>query len=246
MKVAVAISLTDEERVVLTKWSRGRSTPARLVQRANIVLAAAEGRENQAIAAELGCTRRTVGRWRNRFAQARLAGIEKDAPRPGRGASVRSASEAEIIRKTTQELPAGATQWSVRTMAKAVGVSKSTINRVWRDNGLKPHRVKTFKVSSDPQFAEKLVDVVGLYLNPPEHALVLCVDEKSQIQALDRTQPSLPMFPGRLGTMTHDYKRHGTTTLFAALSVTDGTLITQCQPRHRHQEWIKFLEMIDR
>ncbi len=226
--MAVAISLTDEERVVLTKWSRGRSTLARLVQRGKIILLAADGMENQAIAVELGCTRHTIGRWRNRFAVDRLAGIEQDAPRPGRGASVRAASEAEIIRKTTQELPAGATQWSVRTMAAAVGVSKDTVRRVWRDNGLKPHRVKMFKVSRDPKFAEKRVDVVGLYLNPPEHALVPSVDEKSQIQALDRTQLSLPMFPGRLGTMTHDDKRHDATTLFAALSVTDGTLITQC------------------
>jgi len=246
MRVAVSITLTEEERKTLTKWSRGRSTPARLVLRAKIVLAAAEGRENQRIAADLGCTRRTVGTWRNRFAERRLAGIEKDAPRGGRIAIVRAAKEAEIIAKTTQDKPANATHWSVRTMARAVGVSHSTVQRVWRDNGLKPHLVKTFKVSNDPHFAEKLVDVVGLYLNPPEHGLVLSVDEKSQIQALDRTQKSLPMFPGRLGTMTHDYKRNGTTTLFAALSITDGTLISQCQPRHRHQEWIKFLKTIDR
>jgi transposase len=216
------------------------------VLRAKIVLAAAEGRENKQIAKELGCTRRTVGTWRNRFAEAGLAAIEKDAPRGGRRPRVRAESEAEIIRKTTQETPTDATHWSTRTMARAVGVSKDTVGRVWRDNGLKPHLAKTFKVSNDPRFAEKLVDVVGLYLNPPEHALVLSVDEKSQIQALDRTQKSLPMFPGRLGTMTHDYKRHGTTTLFAALSISDGTLISQCQPRHRHQEWIKFLKTIDR
>jgi transposase len=246
MRIAVSITLTDEERKTLTKWSRGRRTPARLVLRARIALAASEGHQNQAIAAELGCTRRTVGTWRNRFAERRLAGIEKDAPRGGRTPSVRAAKEAEIIAKTTQETPANATHWSLRSMAEEVGVSRSTVQRVWRDNGLKPHLVKTFKVSNDPRFAEKLVDVVGLYLNPPEHALVLSVDEKSQIQALDRTQKSLPMFPGRLGTMTHDYKRNGTTTLFAALSVTDGTLISQCQPRHRHQEWIKFLKTIDR
>jgi transposase len=246
MRVAVQIELTDAERAALVKWSRGRSTPARLVLRAQIVLAAAQGRENKDIALELGCKRETVGKWRNRFAALRLAGIEKDAPRPGHPAMVRAAHEAEIIRRTTQELPGDATQWSVRSMAAAVGVSKDTVRRVWRDNGLKPHLVKTFKVSNDPKFAEKLVDVVGLYLNPPEHALVLSCDEKSQIQALDRTQKSLPMFPGRLGTMTHDYKRNGTTTLFAALSVLDGTLITQCQDRHRHQEWIKFLNTIDR
>ena len=246
MRVAVQIELTDAERAALVKWSRGRSTPARLVLRAKMVLAAAEGRENKGIALELGCKRETVGKWRNRFAALRLAGIEKDAPRSGPPATVRSAHEAEIIRRTTQELPRDATQWSVRSMAAVIGCSKATIQRVWRDNGLKPHRVKTFKVSNDPKFAEKLVDVVGLYLNPPEHALVLSCDEKSQIQALDRTQKSLPMFPGRLGTMTHDYKRNGTTTLFAALSVLDGTLITQCQDRHRHQEWIKFLNTIDR
>ncbi|WP_339749840.1 IS630 family transposase [uncultured Rubinisphaera sp.] len=246
MRVAKSIVLSEAERVQLTKWSRGRSTPTRLVQRAKIVLLAVEGTENKDIASQLQCTRRTVSRWRNRFAQLRLSGIEKDAPRAGRKPSVRAKKEAEIVRKTTQETPPGATHWSTRTMAKAVGVSRATVQRVWRDNGLKPHRTKTFKVSNDPKFAEKLVDVVGLYLNPPEHALVLSCDEKSQIQALDRTQKSLPMFPGRLGTMTHDYKRHGTTTLFAALSVTDGTLITQCQQRHRHQEWIKFLETIDR
>lgn len=245
MRVAVLISLTDQERSTLTKWSRGRSTPARLVLRARIVLAAAAGRENKDIAAELGCTRRTVGTWRNRFAELGIKGIEKDAPRGGRKAVVRDQKEAEIIEKTTQETPPNATHWSLRTMADAVGVSHSTVQRVWRDNRLKPHMTKTFKVSNDPHFAEKLVDVVGLYLNPPEHALVLSVDEKSQIQALDRTQKSLPMFPGRLGTMTHDYKQNGTTTLFTALSVADGTVFTQCQKRHRHQEWIKFLKTID-
>ncbi len=246
MRVADAVSLTQEERVTLARWSRGRSTPARLVLRAKIVLAAAEGLENKAIAAQLGCTRRTVGTWRSRFAARGIEGIQKDAPRGGRKAVIRQQHEAEIIRKTTQETPTNATHWSLRGMAEAVGVSHSTVRRVWRDNGLKPHRVKTFKVSNDPNFAEKLVDVVGLSLNPPEHALVLSVDEKSQIQALDRTQKSLPIFPGRLGTMTHDYKRNGTTTLFAALSVTDGTVITQCQQRHRHQEWIRFLQTIDR
>lgn len=246
MRVAVSISLTEQERSTLTKWSRGRSTPARLVLRAKIILAAASGRENKDIAAELECTRRTVGTWRKRFAEFGIEGIRKDAPRGGRTPEVRDAHEAEIIRKTTQETPPNATHWSLRTMAEAVGVSHSTVQRVWRDNGLKPHMTKTFKVSNDPNFAEKLVDVVGLYLNPPEHALVLSVDEKSQIQALDRTQKSLPMFPGKLGTMTHDYKRNGTTTLFAALSIADGTVITQCQKRHRHQEWIKFLKTIDK
>lgn len=245
MRVAKIIVLTDADRKTLTKWSRGRSTPARLVLRAKIVLAAAEGRENQEIAAELGCTRRTVSTWRNRFAADGIAALPQDAPRSGRTATVRSEQEAEIIRKTTQETPPNATQWSVRSMARAVGVSKDTVQRVWSDNGLKPHRTKTFKVSNDPQFAEKLVDVVGLYLNPPEHALVLSCDEKSQIQALDRTQKSLPIFPGRLKTLTHDYKRNGTTTLFAAIELAEGRIIADCMPRHRHQEWIKFLKKID-
>jgi transposase len=216
-----------------------------LVQRARIVLGAAEGRENREIAAELGCTRRTAGTWRNRFAADRLAGIERDAPRSGRTAAVRAALEAEIIRKTTQETPPNATQWSTRSLAKALGCDDTLVHRVWRDNGLKPHLTKTFKVSNDPQFAEKLVDVVGLYLDPPEHALVLSCDEKSQIQALDRTQKSLPLFPGRLKTLTHDYKRNGTTTLFAAIELAEGRIIAECMPRHRHQEWIKFLKRID-
>lgn len=245
MRIAVAIVLTDEERRTLDRWARGRSTPARLVERAKIVLAAAAGQQSLEIAAELGCTRRTVARWRNRFATERISGIEKDRPRGGRKPSVRALKEAEILRRTTQERPPDATHWSVRTMAAAVGVSRATVHRVWKDHQLQPHRVKSFKVSNDPDFVAKVHDVVGLYLNPPEHALVLCCDEKSQIQALDRTQKSLPLFPGRLGTLTHDYKRNGTTTLFAALSMTDGILISQCQPRHRHQEWLKFLKKID-
>jgi transposase/DNA-binding CsgD family transcriptional regulator len=245
MRIAKAITLTDQERATLRKWSRGRSTPARLIQRAQIVLAAAEGRENKDIAAELGCTRRTVGTWRNRFAAKRLPGIERDAPRGGRTPTQRARFEADIIRKTTQELPPNATQWSKRSLAKALGCSDSLVQRVWHDNGLKPHRIKTFKVSNDPQFVEKLVDVVGLYLDPPEHALVLSCDEKSQIQALDRRQKSLPLFPGRLKTLTHDYKRNGTTTLFAAINLADGKIISACVPRHRHQEWLKFLKKID-
>lgn len=245
MRVAVKIELTDIERATLVKWSRGRSTPARLVQRAKIVLGAADGRANQAIAAELGCARKTVGEWRNRFAIERLAGIERDAPRGGRRPTQREKFEAEIIRKTTQETPPNATQWSTRSLAKALGCDDMLVQRVWKDNGLAPHRVKTFKVSNDPKFVEKLVDVVGLYLDPPEHALVLSCDEKSQIQALDRTQKSLPIYPGRLKTMTHDYKRHGTTTLFAAIELAKGQIIAECMPRHRHQEWIKFLKKID-
>jgi len=245
MRIATVIILTDEERTTLTKWSRGRSTPSRLVLRARIVLAAAGGRENKGIALELGCTRRTVGTWRNRFAALRLAGIEQDALRGGRTPTRRAKFEAEIIRKTTQETPRNATQWSTRSLAKELGCSDTMVQRVWRDNGLRPHRTKNFKVSNDPRFAEKLVDIVGLYLNPPEHALVLSCDEKSQIQALDRTQKSLPMFPGRLKTLTHDYRRNGTTTLFAAIELAEGRIIAECMPHHRHQEWIKFLKKID-
>lgn len=245
MRIAKSITLTDEERVTLRKWSRGRSTPARLVLRAEIVLAAAAGQRNDEIAADLTCTRRTVGTWRNRFASERLAGIEQDAPRGGRTPTQRAAVEAEIIRRTTQEKPPNATQWSTRSLAEAIGCNDTMVHRVWRDNGLKPHLVKTFKVSNDPRFAEKLVDIVGLYLNPPEHALVLSCDEKSQIQALDRTLKILPLFPGRLKTMTHDYKRNGTTTLFAAIELAQGRIIAECQPRHRHQEWLKFLKQID-
>jgi transposase len=245
MRVAKAVVLTEEERTTLLKLSRGRSTQARVVLRARIVLAAADGRQNDNIAESLGCTRRTVATWRNRFVTGRVTAILKDAPRGGRTPTVRDVKEVEILRKTTQETPANATHWSTRTMAKAMGVSKATVQRVWRDNGLKPHLIKTFKVSNDPRFVEKLVDIVGLYLNPPEHALVLSCDEKSSIQALDRTQKSLPMYPGRLGTMTHDYKRNGTTTLFAAIEVVEGKVIAECMPKHRHQEWLKFLKKID-
>jgi transposase len=246
MRMARTIELTDLERSTLTKWSRGRSTPVRLVLRAKIVLLAADGCLNKDIAASLETSKKRVSLWRTRFADGRLKGIEKDAPRGGRTASVRAKFEAEIIRRTTQEKPTSATHWSTRSMAKAVGCKQSMVSRIWRDNGLKPHLTKTFKVSNDPRFTEKLVDVVGLYLNPPEHALVLSCDEKSQIQALDRTQKSLPMFPGRLGTMTHDYKRNGTTTLFAAIELAEGRIIADCMPQHRHQEWLKFLKKIDR
>ena len=246
MRVAPEILLSPEEKQLLERFARGRSTPARLVQRAQIVLLASEGKENREIAAELGIVRHTVGRWRSRYAQLGLAGIEKDSPRSGRVPTISEAVIQEVIRKTTQETPSNATHWSTRSMAKATGLSAATIRRIWRRHGLKPHRVRTFKLSNDPRFAEKLEEVIGLYLNPPEHALVLCVDEKSQIQALDRTQPGLPIKKGRLGTMTHDYKRNGTTTLFAALSTLDGTVIGSCMPRHRHQEWLKFLKQIDR
>jgi transposase len=216
-----------------------------LVLRARIVLAAAQGLDNQRIAEELKTNRPLVGKWRTRFANQGIAGIEKDAPRGGRPAKAREAIVARIIEWTTQKKPKNATQWSCRTLAKELGTSHAMVNRVWQANGLKPHLCRTFKLSNDRRFVEKLVDVVGLYLSPPEHALVLCADEKSQIQALDRTQPGLPLKKGRCGTMTHDYKRNGTTTLFAALNVMEGKLIGTCMSRHRHQEWIKFLKLID-
>ena len=245
VRIAQSIMLTDEERDILTRWSRGRSTPTRLVLRAKIVLLATSGLQNKQIAPQVGTDRFTVARWRSRFAKERLAGIEKDAPRSGRKAKRRDQVAARIIQRTTQTRPANATHWSVRTLAQELGVSESMVHRVWKANGLKPHLSRTFKLSSDPHFVEKLIDVVGLYLNPPEHALVLCVDEKSQIQALDRTQPGLPLKKGRCGTLTHDYLRNGTTTLFAALEMAAGRLIGTCMPRHRHQEWIKFLQLID-
>ena len=245
MRRACEIRLTVEDKATLERWSRSRSTEARLVERSRIILLAADGLENKGIAAEVGVTRATVSRWRNRFAERGIPGIEKDAPRGGRPPKTRDRLVRKIIEMTTQQKPANATHWSTRTLAEVLGTSRSMISRVWRANGLKPHLVRTFKVSNDPKFVEKLVDVVGLYLDPPEHALVLCVDEKSQIQALDRTQKSLPIYPGRCQTMTHDYKRNGTTTLFAALNVVEGRLIGRCMSRHRHQEFIKFLKQID-
>lgn len=245
MRIATTITLNEADREVLQRWARGRSTPGRLVQRAKIILRAAEGTRNDIIAVELGTDRLLVGRWRNRFSKLGLAGIEKDAPRGGRKPTARDAIAEKIIEWTTQRKPHNATHWSTRMLAKELGTTRSMVNRVWWANGLKPHLSRTFKVSNDRRFEEKLVDVVGLYLNPPEHALVLSVDEKSQIQALDRTQPGLPLKKGRCGTMTHDYKRNGTTTLFAALSTLDGKVLSTCMNRHRHQEWIKFLKLID-
>ncbi len=198
-------------------------------------------------AVELGTQEKTVGLWRRRFAEQGTAGITSDASRRGRPATVqRGAVEAEVVRKTTRERPPHATHWSTRTLAAELGISPASVRRIWKRHGLKPHLVRTFKVSNDPHFAEKLEDIVGLYLNPPENALVFSVDEKSQIQALDRTQPGLPIKKGRAGTMTHDYKRNGTTTLFAALCTLTGHVLSTCMPRHRHQEWIKFLALIDR
>lgn len=245
MRVAPVIALDSQEQLTLERWARGRSTPARLVVRAKIVLRAAQGLQNKEIASALGLARSVVGLWRKRFAQRRIAGIEKDAPGRGRPPQIPPSVVRQIVEKTTQETPTNATHWSTRTLAKEMGVSRSTVQRIWRANQLKPHLVRTFKVSNDPKFVEKVVDIVGLYLNPPEHALVLSVDEKTQIQALDRTQKSLPIYPGRCGTMTHDYRRNGTTTLFAALEVAQGRLIGTCMAQHRHQDWIRFLRLID-
>lgn len=245
MRVARPITLNPEQRQILEQQSRARSLPARQVERARIVLRAADGYQDKEIAAELRITPEKAARWRNRFLDGGMAALQKDAPRPGRPRTVPTAKVKQIIDKTTQEKPPAATHWSTRSMAATVGVSETTVRRIWQANGLKPHLVATFKVSNDPQFAEKLEAIVGLYLNPPEHAIVLCVDEKSQIQALDRTQPGLPLKKGRCGTMTHDYKRNGTATLFAALNTLNGTVISMCDDRHRHQEWLKFLRVID-
>jgi transposase len=245
MRIAQPIELSENEFKTLTSWSRGRRIPVRLMKRAKIVLMAAEGDQNKTIAGLLGISRRQVSRWRRRFVHKRLAGIEKDAPRGGRKATKREHMAPLIIETTTQAKPSNATHWSVRTLAMTLGIDKSMVHRVWQASGLKPHLTKTFKISRDKKFIEKVIDVVGLYLNPPEHALVLCADEKTSVQALDRTQPGLPLRRGRLGTMTHDYKRHGTTTLFAALEMTEGRIIATCMNRHRHQEWLKFLRLID-
>lgn len=245
MRIAPEVIVTEAERSILERWARGRSTPFRLMQRARIVLLATKGQENREIAQAIGVTRQLVGRWRTRYVAAGLAGIQKDAPRSGRKPARRDALAGKIIQATLHQRPSNATQWSTRTLAKELGTSDSMVRRVWQANQLKPHLSRTFKLSNDLRFIEKLTDVVGLYLNPPERALVFCCDEKSQIQALDRTQPGLPIKKGRCGTMTHDYKRNGTTTLFAALEVAEGKLIGTCMPRHRHQEWLKFLKLID-
>lgn len=245
MRVAPPVVLSDDQRLLLEQHSRARRLPARLVERARIVLLAAQGLQNKEIAARMGITPEKAARWRERFVDGGWEALQHDAPRPGRPRVIATVKTRKVVRMTTQEKPENATHWSTRTMAAAVGLSEATIRRIWHANGLKPHLERTFKVSRDPHFAEKLEAVVGLYLNPPEHALVLCADEKSQIQALDRTQPGLPLKKGRCGTMTHDYKRNGTATLFAALNTLDGTVISMCDDRHRHQEWIKFLKVID-
>jgi len=240
------LAMTPEQRKTLEAWTQARTSPQRVVLRSRICLMAAEGISNNAISKRLGTSRPTVILWRLRFEKKGPPGIAEDAPH---GPSSRR-TEAEtvnlIVERTLHTRPPAATHWSTRTLAKELGVSHMTVARVWDAHGLQPHRIKTFKMSNDKRFVEKLTDVVGLYLNPPEKALVLCVDEKSQIQALDRTQPGLPMKQGRCGTMTHDYKRNGTTSLFAALNVLEGTVIGTCYPRHRHQEFLKFLRKVDR
>ena len=243
MRVAPEIILTDDERAEWAKLVRSKLSSVRLAQRARIVLLAADGMQNKDIAQQLDVGRVLVSRWRERYAQSRFSGIERDLPRGAPPAKVDVARRVEL---TTQTKPKAATHWSTRTMAAELGISAASVSRHWRANGLKPHVVRGFKVSRDPQFIEKLEDIVGLYMSPPEHALVFCCDEKSQVQALDRTQPGLPLKKGRAETMTHDYKRNGTTTLFAALNVLDGQVIGQCQQRHTHAEWLTFLKKIDR
>jgi transposase len=245
IRVAAAIELSSKAQLALAKLSRGRTTPVRVAQRSRIILLAAEGMQNKEIAGRLGIAPRMASLWRERFRELGVEGLMKDAPRPGRTPRISAELAAQVIAKTTQSKPAGATHWSRSTMAREIGISESSVGRIWRAHGLKPHRIESFKVSNDPYFAEKLEAIVGLYLNPPEHALVLSIDEKSQIQALDRTQPGLPLKKGRGATMTHDYKRNGTTTLFAALDTATGEVYGLCQQRHRHQEWLRFLRMID-
>ena len=245
MRVARPVVLSAEWQEILESRARARSAPARSVERARIVLLASAGWQDRQIAAKLKITSAKAARWRNRFLDGGLAALDKDAPRPGRTPIITPAKVQEVIRKTTREKPNNATHWSTRSMAAVAGLSEKSVRRNWHKHGLKPHLVRTFKVSNDPEFAQKLEAIVGLYLNPPEHAIVLCADEKSQIQALDRTQPGLPLKKGRCGTMTHDYKRNGTATLFAAMNTLDGTVISMCDDQHRHQEWLKFLRVID-
>lgn len=251
MRKAVAIHLTMEEEKQLRIWASGRKHPRRLTERARIVLHAAAGMSNVEIARRVGIDKNTVGRWRRRFAEKGIAGIEKELPRGGNHGGHDSEEMARlrerVVAATTQEEPPkGAAQWTVRSMAKHVGMSKSFVHKVWQKFGLKPHQVRTFKVSRDPNFISKLRDVVGLYLNPPEHAAVFSFDEKSSIQALDRTQPGLPLKKGRCGTMTHDYKRHGTTTLFAAMNLASGEVVSETYRRHRHEEFLCFLRRLNR
>ncbi len=243
-RMPTALDLSEAERTELESWARRRKTAQALALRARIVLQAAAGLTNTAIAAELGVAKHTVGKWRERFARQRTDGL-LDEPRPGAPRRIGDEQIAALVDRTLAERPESSTHWSLRTMAKASGLSATTVGRVWRAFGLQPHRTETFKLSTDPLFAEKVRDIVGLYLAPPDRALVLCVDEKSQVQALDRTQPLLPLRPGQAERRTHDHVRHGTTSLFAALDVKAGTAIGRCFPRHRASEFRKFLDAID-
>jgi transposase len=239
------IVLSDEERETLQRWARRPKSAQALAFRCRIVLAAADGRANKDIAAELGCNPTTVGKWRNRFAADRLDGLHDD-PRPGKPRTITDEDVERVIVKTLEESPPDATHWSSYSMARATGMSQSTVSRIWRAFGLKPHLAESFKLSPDPQFIDKVRDIVALYLNPPEAAVVLCGDEKSQIQALDRTAPILPLLPGTPQRRSHDYKRNGTTNLYAALDVASGKVIADMAPRHRAEEFRKFLNLIDR
>jgi transposase len=241
----VPLELTDDERRALVAWARRRKTSQSLALRSRIVLACAGGASNHAIAADLGVSRDTVSKWRSRFLKARLEGLT-DEPRPGRPRTVSDEQVERVITAALEQAPPGGdTHWSTRSMARSAGVSQSTVSRIWRTFGLKPHVVQTWKLSTDPQFIEKVRDVVGLYMSPPQNALVLCVDEKSQIQALDRTAPCLPMLPTTPARMTHDYVRNGTTSLFAAFDLASGSVIARPYRRHRHQEFLRFLKLID-
>ncbi len=243
---AEKLSMTEEERKTLKTWVAAKTSPQRTVLRARICLLAAEGLPNRAIAKALKTSRPTVVQWRKRFEDRGPQGLAEDAPHGLSSRALPSEKIKAIVEATLHTTPSDATHWSTRTMAEAMGVSNATVARIWDAHGLQPHRVETFKLSKDKRFVEKLTDVVGVYLNPPDKAVVLCVDEKSQVQALDRTQPGLPMKKGRCGTMTHDYKRNGTTCLFAALNVLEGKVIGSCYPRHRNIEFRKFLRRIDR
>lgn len=242
---AASIVLSEGEIVRLQQWLKAGSTPQQVVLRSRIVLLASEGKQDQQISEALGIQRRTVALWRHRALAQGIGCVWEIAPGRGRKSPFKSKEVARIVKATLQNKPPGATHWSTRSLARAQKVSKNTVHRIWVDHQLKPHRTRSFKLSRDPRFLEKLTDVVGVYLTPPQNAVVLCVDEKSQIQALDRTQPGLPLKPGRCGTFTHDYKRNGTTTLFAALNVVEGRVIGECYPRHRHQEFLRFLRRLD-
>ncbi len=245
MRTIERISISSADREGLEGLVRNRNTPQKVVWRARILLLASDGLTAEAIAAAVGKSLLTVRRWRRRYVAKGVDGLLKDATRPSRVKPLSPEKIKQVVHMTLHEKPPKATHWSGRSMAAAAGISYSSVQRIWRAHGLKPHLVKTFKVSRDKHFAAKVEDVVGLYLDPPDKALVLCVDEKSQIQALDRTQPGLPMKKGRAGTMTHDYKRNGTTTLFAALNMLDGKVIGTCMPHHRHREFLRFLKLID-